>query len=100
MSSFPNEVSNGGRGVGDEGLYRMADMKNRRAGDNSVVFSHHSPWLIVACTLSEGPVTDKHAHKHANIGKHTCMFKHNDYLPEHPHIREKGEPNTATSKRR
>ncbi len=96
MSSFPKEVSDGGGEVGDEGLYIMADMKNRCAGDNSVVFSHHSPWLIVVCTLSEEPVMDRHAHKLANTGKHTCMFKHNYYLPEHPHIREKREP----SKRR
>lgn len=73
MSSFPNEVNNGGGG-----LYIMADVKNRCAGDDSVVFSHHSPWLIVVCTLSEGSVMHKLAHKHASISKHVCMFMYTD----------------------
>lgn len=45
-----------GCGSGDEGLYIMVDMINRCSGDDLVVFAHHSPWLIVVCTLSEGPV--------------------------------------------
>lgn len=60
--------------TGDEGLYIMAGMTNRCAVDDSVVFSHHSPWLIVVCTLSEGPVSHKDVHEHANTSKHACMF--------------------------
>lgn len=60
----------GGGATGDGGLYIMAGVKNRCAGDDSVVFAHHSPWLIVVCTLSEGPVMHKYAHKHSNISKH------------------------------
>lgn len=84
MSSFPNEVNNGGEGTGDEGLYVTADMKNRCVGDDSVVFSHHSPWLIVICTLSGGSVMHKRVRKHANLTKHTHMFTHNYiYLNTH-----------------
>lgn len=92
-------MNNGGGGTGDKDLYIMADVKNRCAGDNSVVFAHHFPWLIVVCTLSGGLVMHKHAHKHANISKHTCMFTHN-HIPEHPRVREKREHNTAKSKGR
>lgn len=49
-------------GTGDEDFYIMVDMKNRCAGDDSVVFSHHSPRLIVVCTLSDGTVVHKPAH--------------------------------------
>lgn len=68
-------MNNGGGegGTGDEGFYIMVDMKNRCSGDDSVVFSHHSPWLIVVCTLSERPVMRKFAHKHVSISKHTIV---------------------------
>lgn len=56
-------------GTGDEGLYIMVDMKNRCSGDDSVIFSHHSPWFIVVCTLSERPVM----RKRAGISKHTII---------------------------
>lgn len=79
-------------GTGDEDSYLMADMKNRCAGDDSVVFSHHSPWLIVVCTLSKGPVIHKHAHKHASLNKCACL--HSIYSTVDPHIREE-ESNTS-----
>lgn len=74
-SSFPSVPNNGamGWGTGDEGLYIMVHLKNRCSGDDSVVFSHHSPWFIVVCTLSQGLVMCKHAHKHANICSHVIL---------------------------
>lgn len=86
-----------GKGTGDEGFNMMADMKNRCACNDSVVFSHHSQWLLVVCTLSERPVMHKHAHKHANMSKHTWMFTLN-YI--YLNIRDKREPNRERKRAR
>lgn len=43
----------------------------------------------------------KHAHKHANINKHACMFTHNYiYLNIQTLGKKNREPNTAKSKTR